>query len=57
MSETTIKICSCANEGQDRLHGKSKRVHNYCESNGNWRCTVCSSEKSGSREDNKGRVK
>ena len=51
MSAATIKVCTCDNEGQDALHGKNRRAHNYCESTGHWRCTVCGNEKSGSKED------
>jgi len=43
---TSLKVCTCENEGQDYLHGKSIRVFNKTKE-GNWRCTVCSSEKSG----------
>lgn len=43
-----ILKCSCAHEGQDRLHGSGKRVHNSCPdpSGGvKWRCTVCNTER------------
>lgn len=40
-----ILPCSCNNEGQDRLHGKGWRVHNFARmafnGQGGWRCTVC----------------
>ena len=51
MSEATIKVCSCDHKGQDSLHGKGRRVHNYCGNSGHWRCTVCGSEKSHTKED------
>jgi rubrerythrin len=51
MSQAAIKLCTCENEGQDRLHGRYRRVHNYAESKDAWRCTVCGNEKSGKRED------
>lgn len=51
MSYTTIKPCHCENEGQDRLHGKGRRVHNFAHNDDKWRCTVCSDKKSGSRSD------
>lgn len=50
MSQATIKVCTCENEGQDRLHGKYRRVHNFCETSGHWRCTVCGSTKTGREE-------
>lgn len=53
MSAAVIKACTCENKGQDRLHGKGRRVHNYCETSGHWRCTVCSAEKSSTKEDHK----
>lgn len=50
MSEATIKVCTCENKGQDVLHGKYRRVHNKCDASGHWRCTVCTNEKSGTKE-------
>lgn len=35
--------CTCANVGQDKLHGKGKRVHNPFAKG--YRCTVCGKEK------------
>ena len=48
MSHAVTKPCTCEHKGQDKLHGKGRRVHN--ETNNGWRCTVCSSEKLGSKE-------
>lgn len=42
---TALKVCTCENEGQDYLHGRKIRVHNKTK-DGDWRCTVCKSEKS-----------
>lgn len=42
---TTIKSCSCSHNGQDKLHGKGRRVHNQLQTpkdkKPEWRCTVC----------------
>ena len=38
-----IIACSCENEGQDKLYGKGKRLHNKCKDG--WRCTVCQKER------------
>jgi hypothetical protein len=54
MSYATIKRCTCDNEGQDKLHGRGLRAHNET-ANGNWRCTVCGNEKSGSAADKRDR--
>ena len=43
-----ILDCTCKHEGQDRLHGAHKRVHNPTSKDGRvngWRCTVCAAEK------------
>lgn len=42
-----ILTCTCSNEGQDKLHGKKKRVFNRTrKSDGKlFRCTVCLKEK------------
>ncbi len=42
-----IKRCSCKHLGQDKIHGKGRRVHNEAKGNGNttiFRCTVCLKE-------------
>lgn len=42
-----INKCNCTHEGQDKIHGKSRRVFNKCVSKGNndkFRCTVCGKE-------------
>lgn len=55
-NSSTILPCSCANAGQDALHGRGKRVHNRCGSTlkaiskatpkaTKWRCTVCLAER------------
>lgn len=41
-----ILPCDCKHEGQDRTHGKGRRVHNLCaggkqSGNREARCTVC----------------
>lgn len=38
---TAIKKCKCVHEGQDKLHGKGNRVHNWAAKDSGWRCTVC----------------
>ena len=44
-----IKSCTCANAGQDKLHGKGMRVFNpFKMKDGKtlgYRCTVCLKEK------------
>ena len=37
--------CTCVNEGQDKLYGKGKRLHNKMKQDGQYRCTVCRKEK------------
>lgn len=40
-----IAKCVCDHAGQDKLHGKQNRVHNWAvnenSKSGGWRCTVC----------------
>jgi hypothetical protein len=40
---TKIIICTCTHAGQDKLHGKNKRVGNKleCKIKPEYRCTVC----------------
>jgi hypothetical protein len=48
MAASMIITCRCKHDSQDQLHGRHRRVHNLCrgKSNaGNYRCTVCSTEK------------
>lgn len=44
-----IKQCTYSNEGQDKLHGKGKRVWNETKKGNDkqkvYRCTVCNQEK------------
>lgn len=43
-----ILKCTCFHPAQDKLHGKSKRVHNPCKrslGSVKWRCTVCKNER------------
>lgn len=46
---SVIKPCECQNEGQDKLHGKGKRVMNRIKPNNDkpkhYRCTVCGKER------------
>lgn len=46
---TAVLTCVCSHEGQDKIHGAGKRVHNSCGSSKEgekkvkqFRCTVCS---------------
>jgi len=44
--KSKILPCSCKNEGQDKLHGKGKRVMNETskslgDNTHEYRCTVC----------------
>jgi len=39
---TKILKCTCKHEGQDKLHGPGKRVHNQTKDHDVFRCTVCS---------------
>lgn len=42
---TTIKVCTCKHEFQDKRYGKSKRLHNNMnKSLGKARCIVCGKE-------------
>ncbi len=47
--KTKVIFCGCENKGQDELHGKGNRVHNWAgkinSGSGGWRCTVCNSTK------------
>ena len=52
MAASKVIACSCSSSFQDERYGKDQRVHNRCKDGkaGNtpdWRCTVCSSRKSG----------
>lgn len=51
---TAIIPCNCTNRGQDRLHGRSNRVHNQTKGGPKkppaWRCTVCATERQGPAE-------
>lgn len=46
---TKVMTCSCANAGQDKLHGKGVRVYNRTKTaqgqTPQWRCTVCGAKK------------
>jgi hypothetical protein len=51
MITAVVKQCTCQNEGQDDLYGKSNRVHNLTAKSsskkgeaGEYRCTVCDSK-------------
>ena len=37
---TRILTCTCDHDGQDRIYGKGRRVHNLMAT-GEYRCTVC----------------
>ncbi len=42
-----IKTCGCKHEGQDKMHGKGKRVVNLTKKGSLvkiYRCTVCGKE-------------
>lgn len=39
-----VLSCSCINEGQDKMYGKGRRLHNKMK-DGSFRCTVCRKEK------------
>lgn len=39
-----ISTCTCTHKGQDKIHGKGRRVHNKTNNEG-YRCTVCKNEK------------
>lgn len=44
-----VKKCDCVHETQDRMYGKSMRLHNKCATKSVsvvWRCTICRKEKS-----------
>jgi len=41
---TSILLCTCVNEYQDKVYGNGKRVHNNTFG-GKARCTVCNSLK------------
>ena len=47
--DTTVRICGCKSDYQDRRYGEQKRLHNRCakEEQGRlgWRCTVCGTKK------------
>lgn len=43
---TKVIQCKCVNKGQDKLHGKGKRVMNstnkkFSDNSHDYRCTVC----------------
>ncbi len=42
---TKVMSCICLHDSQDKLHGKTNRVHNLAEKgqggDSGWRCTVC----------------
>jgi hypothetical protein len=43
--------CTCTCEYQDKVYGKSNRVHSVCQSGNNvsgFRCSVCSNKKDSS---------
>jgi len=44
--KTKLMPCKCSHKAQDIMYGKGKRVHNYCDKDGRWRCTVCGDDKS-----------
>ncbi len=48
-----IKMCTCAHPGQDKLHGKNRRVYN--ESTKGSSCTVCGKEAGSSSIKKKGK--
>lgn len=47
---TAIMPCTCQHEGQDKMYGKGRRIHNPLgpkkkQSGLNWHCSVCGKEK------------
>ena len=50
-----ILKCKCYHKYQDKIHGKSMRVHNPLAKKNNenqrWRCTVCGDVKDGPRNE------
>lgn len=38
---TTIKICTCKSDFQDKTYGKNMRVHNLKDAGKGAVCTVC----------------
>lgn len=48
MADTSVKICICDHDSQDKIYGKKLRLHNgFKGKNGEqlWRCTVCLKER------------
>ena len=41
---TTIRVCTCEHEYQDKKYGNKIRVHNACGSGG-YSCSVCGNKK------------
>ena len=41
---SAIFLCTCKHEGQDKIHGKGRRVFN--EGKGTYTCTVCGAQRS-----------
>lgn len=44
-----IRNCKCKHEGQDKIHGKGRRVFNKLPHDKGYRCTVCLAVKSSKR--------
>ena len=40
-----VQTCTCNHEGQDKIHGKGRRVFNLLAGKDKARCTVCGKEK------------
>ena len=40
-----VLVCACVNKYQDGMYGRKRRLHNFMDKDGGWRCTVCGTER------------